>query len=105
MHPVGKIILSRRVFTVHCIIQILLLDINKLFYKYTYGIYLTNSIKQARKRICRKMLTTDDKLLVYVRVQLISVRAGEKIIHIFDHEDVEQSLYARHTSFINYYFL
>ena len=49
--------LTRRVFIGHCIIQILVLDIYKLaFYRYTYGLYSTNSIKQASKRICRKML-------------------------------------------------
>ena len=34
------------------------------FYRHTYGLYLTDSIKQASKRICTKMLTIDEKLLV-----------------------------------------
>ena len=53
---------------------------------------MTNSIKQASKRICRKMLTTNEKLLVNTIVELIIVRAGEKTIDSFDNEDVEQMI-------------
>ena len=43
-----------------------------------YCLYLTNNIKHVSKCIYRKMLTTDEMLLVNNIVELISVRTSKK---------------------------
>ena len=56
-------------------------------------------------RICRKMLTTDEKLLVNNIAELISARACKKTLDIFDNENVEHLIKTLCTSYILYILL
>ena len=67
-----------------------LLNFNIFFKNLSFRLDVpNNSIKQDNKHVCKKMLTTNKKLLVNNMAELISVRAGEKAIDIFANENVE----------------
>ena len=63
---------------------------------------MSNCITHASKRICRKMLTTDEKLPLNNIAELISVRTGEKTIDIFDNENVDNLIKTLSTQSILY---